>query len=525
MSDKAAERFMFSALSYQENTVLPEFKEHINKNWIPYGDNNLFPDELVNLFNKSGIHNAIIESKTRMMVGDGIIQSTETEEEFSEATDDFIKHCNPYEDMTEVYKKCAMDYELYGLSYIEILWSKGRKKIAEINHLDATKIRWGKMENNRVKNYFYSQDWSNYRKEAYKPIEIPLFDNKASSARQILPIVRYTPALDYYAFPDYIAGVKWIQTDTEIANFHFNNLKNGMSPSVFFGFPVGETTNEERKSIVDSLNEKYTGTNNASKAVVSFYDAEGDKKPEVKILEQSNADKQYDLLNKTTLQQILVAHKVTNENLVGIATPGQLGSGSELLSSYEIYYNTVVKPDQQYVLVSFKKIMLVNGLNDIEILENQPLEVNFTESILEKILTQDEMREMIGYEPLLEEEIVSEEEIIEDESGVTIENKRWDYDFAGVRTIDRNSTNQLSKAKPTDLYVWRISNDKNQCPTCLKFNGKVKTLKSWLKLAIPGQMDGKQFSDTMKFSSPYGAGKYGTYCEDKCNCILRKVGK
>jgi len=38
-----------------------------------------------------------------------------------------------------------MDYNLYGLAYIEIIWGKGYKNISEIYHIDASKIRWGKI--------------------------------------------------------------------------------------------------------------------------------------------------------------------------------------------------------------------------------------------------------------------------------------------------------------------------------------------------------------------------------------------
>lgn len=524
-SDKATERFMFSALSYQENTILPEFKVQVNKDWVPYGDNNLFPDELVNLFNKSGIHNAIIESKTRMMCGDGIVQDA-PEEEWSDKTQAFIDMCNPYDSLIDVYKKCAMDYEIYGLAYIEVIWGKGRKQIAEIYHLDASKIRWGKRDKGRIKTYYYSEDWNSYRKDQYKPIEIPIFDQNASSARQIIPIVRYTPALNYYSFPDYIAGTKWIQIDTEIANFHFNNLRNGMAPSVFFGFPVGETTNEERETIERKIKEKYTGTNQAGKFILAFYDAEGDKKPEVTILDQTNADKQYDLLNRTTLQQILVAHKVVNENLVGISTPGKLGSSSEVLSNYELYFNTVVKPEQQSVLDPFKKIMLVNGFNDIMILENQPINTDFSENIMKEILTRDEMREILGYEPLEgQEDVIDEDAIIEDESGVTVEQKRWTYDFAGVSRIDKsNAKSVIANIPDNDMYMWRVTKgEKHNCPSCNGFNGKVRSMKNWLRIAIPGQTTGYNFGNNKTSSFPHSP--YGTYCEDACNCKLVKVGR
>ena len=519
-------RLLLSALSYQENTVLPEFKEQANLSFVKYGADNQFPRELLNLFEKSSIHNAIIETKVRMMTGDGIVQDV-PDEEFSDKTQEFLDHPNPFETMDQIYTRCAMDFELYGLAYLEVIWGKGRTKIAEIHHIDASKIRWGKYDNkNQIMKYYYSRDWHNYRKENYAPIELPIFDSKGSAPRQIIPIIRYTPGLDYYAFPDYIAATKWIQIDTEIANFHFNNLQNGMSPSVFFGFPVGDTTNEERKTIEEKIKKKYVGTNQAGKFIIAFYDAEGDSKPEVKILEQTNADKQYELLNKTTLQQILVGHKVTNENLVGISTPGKLGSSSEVLENYELYYNTVIKTEQTTVLEPFQKLMLINGMTPIKIVQNKPLDISFSENILKDLLTQDEMRDMIGFEPIeVEENVINEDDIIEDESGITVENERYDYDFAGVRRIDKNNAKTVIKnANLQDTYIWNMSKSDDNCPSCQRLNGTTRTLERWLKIAIPGQIDGTNFG-IGTYVSPYGGGKFGTYCEDACNCTLRKVGR
>jgi len=543
-TEKDDGRFLFSALSYQKDIVLPTFSDQRHLDWVKYGDDNMFPNELLTLFNKSGIHNAIIESKVRMMAGDGIKQDEE-EGGYSEKTQSFIDQVNQYENMDKVYQKCSMDYELYGLAYLEVIWGKGRKQVAELHHIDATKIRWGKMnDKNRIETFYYSRDWNNYRKEQYQPIEIPLFNDKGSSARQIIPIIRYTPGLDYYSYPDYIASTKWVAIDTEIANFHFNNLKNGMTPSIFFGFPVGDTTNEERETIDEKIREKYAGTNNASKFILAFYDAEGDKKPEVTILESPNADKMYDLLNKTTLQQILIGHKVVNENLVGISTPGKLGSSSEILQNYELYFNTVIKPEQSRVLEQFQRVMLINGMNDIYILDNKPLSMEFSENVMKEILTRDEMREIVGYEPIEDDEIVSddeiideiipEEEILEEGNKISIRGQQYNIEMAGVRTIDAtNAAGKVGEANLDDTYMWRMAGGE-VCPSCLSYNGKTRTLDRWLKWAIPGQQSGTNYGNGRTYTSPFtrnarttrpGVPPFGTYCEEDCQCKLVKVGR
>ena len=525
---------VFSTVVDISDKVLPIFTEKLNKEWVSYGDDNLFPLELITLYNKSGIHNAIIKSKVNMMLGDGLIQDENTVigGEYSERTDIFIKNPNPYDNMDEIFRKCSLDFELFGLAYVEVIWSKDKKSIAEIYHIDASKIRWGRFgEENRLETLYYSRDWSNYRKLIYTPIEVPVFSDINRGGRQILPIITYSPGQDYYAYPDYVGALKWIEIDCEISNFHFNNLKNGMSPSIFFGFPVGATTEEERQKIEDKIIQKYRGTTNSGKFILAFYDAEGENKPEVQILEQTNADKQYDLLNKTTLQQILVGHKVVNENLVGIATPGKLGSAKEVLENYELYYNMVIKGQQKVILDAFNEIMLVNGMNDIEIVQNTPISINFSENIMKEILTQDEMREIIGYEPLEdEEETVVEEE--ETESGVTFKTMygngkvthytQYSYDFAGLRNISvSTSSADITQAfidNPKDLYMWRLMNQKNPCPSCVGYANQTRTLDNWMRTAIPGH-------SSSSLSTTFTYTPYGTYCEAACRCRLVKIGK
>jgi len=75
------------------------------------------------------------------------------------------------------------------------------------------------------------------------------------------------------------------------------------------------------------------------------------------------------------------------------------------------------------------------------------------------------------------------------------------------------------------MYIWRIKRgEKENCPSCLEFNGTTRTLENWLKLAIPGQVSGYDFGiGTSKF--PYGVDKFGTYCEADCQCSLKKIGR
>jgi hypothetical protein len=103
-----------------------------------------------------------------------------------------------------------------------------------------------------------------------------------------------------------------------------------------------------------------------------------------------------------------------------------------------------------------------------------------------------------------------------------------------ARVIDRNNASvKIPEANLNDSYAWktvRNSSDADAvCPACEKFSGRVQSLENWLKTAIPGVAGGTTFNNKdvgiVKFNSPHGNPKYGTFCESACRCKLVRVGK
>jgi len=55
-----------------ENNKIPTFKEVKGRDWILCGDKNDYPNYLINLFNRSSKHNAIITGKVQYIKGEGL---------------------------------------------------------------------------------------------------------------------------------------------------------------------------------------------------------------------------------------------------------------------------------------------------------------------------------------------------------------------------------------------------------------------------------------------------------------------
>jgi hypothetical protein len=123
-----------------------------------------------------------------------------------------------------------------------------------------------------------------------------------------------------------------------------------------------------------------------------------------------------DFTNVNTLiqQEIYACHQIISPTLFGISTPGSLGQRNEIRDSYEIFNNVYVNERQQQLEVVFTKFRNLKGeQGDFVIQPVEPLKFEFTEAIVSQNLTQDEIRELMGREPI-DNAIKTQAQIISD---------------------------------------------------------------------------------------------------------------
>ena len=350
MEDKR-EKAMVMEAAFQQIS-LPSFEETTfsNKPYVRYGEHNEFPFFLQALANRSSLHNAIISSKVDYSYASGCVLSDE-----ALATQLFVNHPNPYEDMNSIYRKCLYDYILYGAFALNIIWSNDGENIAEIYHIDASNIRSGKKnEHGLVDEYFYCEDWTKSTPR-YKSVPAYRPDNRQGS--QLLYFKEYRPGTFYYALPSYVGALNYIMIDAEISNFHLSHIINGMAPNYMITFTNGVPSEEERRKIKGQFISEYTGTDNAGKFLLNFTD-DPTKVPDVKTLSADNLDEQFLQLSDQVLQNILSGHKIVSPMLVGIKSDGiSFGSGEEIENAYNIYYENVIKPIQQVVIDVLNRVL------------------------------------------------------------------------------------------------------------------------------------------------------------------------
>lgn len=375
--------------------TVPVFDKDKNKDYVNYGEDNNYPQYLVNLFNRSAKHNAILTAKQKYTYGRGLKIKEGLVTDQAIKAQAFLVRPNSFETLSDIFNKAVLDKRLYGGYALQIVWSKLSGKVAQVYHMDFAKIR-SNVDNT---SFYYSDDWSDYRPKI-TPFEA--FNPEKREGVQILYYREYRPNLATYPLPDYIGAIPYIESDVEVANFHRANLQNNFFFGGILNFNNGIPTDEEQRALVRRINNKHGSTDNAGRWIINFSDG-SDKAPNVISLQPSELDKQFDILNDTIQQEIFVAHRVTSPIFMGIRVEGQLGGRNEMVDAFKLFEQNEIKPDQQHFEELFNYIIGLNGINHpYEVQPLEPFSPEFTEQTLIQIATKDELREMAGLPKLQE---------------------------------------------------------------------------------------------------------------------------
>ena len=353
----------FSLIELAEYNI-PSISEDYGKDWVTYGDDNLYPQYLIELYTGSSIHSAIVKGVSAMIYGEGL-DATDKDEN-TQKLESWLKLQTLLSNSPDCLKRLSFDLKLHGQCYVNVIWNKTRTKVAQIKHIPSQYIRVGKCDHyGEIKHYYFSNDWSNIRKKEFKPYVIPAFNVKdRTQASQLLCIKDYSPNSIFYSTPDYQGSTSYIQLDLEIAQFHLSNIKSGLFPSAMLNFNNGIPTAEERKIVERKVYSKFGGSHTAGKLLITFNDGV-DTKPELTPITTNNADEQYQFLSQETTKKILTGHRITSPLLFGVKGDGQ-GFGNnaeELRDSYSLFSSSVIAPFQNTILKGLQHIFDVNEIH------------------------------------------------------------------------------------------------------------------------------------------------------------------
>jgi len=377
----------------------PEIVEQYNRDWVEYGEDNDYFNYLIDRYNGSATNNAAINGIAEMIYGKGLdaVEEDAKGKDYDEMKELFTKSC---------MKKVCYDYKMMGQAAIQIIYSKDHKKIVQVEHIPVETLRAEKANNKgEIQGYYYAKDWSEITAKT-QPKRIPAFGT-SKSGLEILYIKPYRAGFYYYSPVDYQGGLQYAELEEEIANYHINNIQNGLAPSMLINFNNGVPTEEQRSMIEQNIQEKFSGSSNAGRFILAFNDSK-ELSASIEPVILSDAHEQYKFLSDESMRKVMVSHRIVSPMLVGIKDNTGLGNNAEELQTASLLMdNTVIRPMQVTILDELEKVLMYNGIElDIYFKTLQPLE--FTD--LTNAITDAEIEKETGIKKE-DSEVIEEEQI------------------------------------------------------------------------------------------------------------------
>jgi hypothetical protein len=363
----------------------PVIKEATREDWVEFGEKNDFYQFLIDRYTNSTTNNAIINNVSRLIYGKGLsaTDASRKPSEYAQMKALFHNDC---------VRKLACDLKMLGQCAVQVIYTKDRKKIAQVEHVPVQLLRAEKCnEDGKIEGYYYCDNWQDTKK--FKPKRISAF-GCSNEAIEIYFIKPYSVGQKYYSLVDYYGGLPYAQLEEDVSKYLINEVNNGFSGRTVVNFNNGVPSEEQQHMIKSKVLNQLTGTY-GEKLIVAFNN-NAESRTTVDAMPVNDAPDLYSTLAEECLRKIMLSHNVTSPLLFGIASSNGFSSNSdELKDSFVLFNNLCILPFQELLLDAFEHILAFNGVSlNLFFRTLKPLE--FTD--LENAATEEQVQEETGLE-------------------------------------------------------------------------------------------------------------------------------
>lgn len=350
------------------NLSLPIIDDRFSnpQGYIRFGNDNLFPQLLTQLYYSSPLHSAIVDFKTNAATGGGFqIETKGLSVKENVKLKAFLQGMN-FDKI--VGGSLVKNWLLHKRVYFKVWVKNGEVTRAE--QICPTKVRKDK----KGDKYFICEHW-----EYQQGIQtIMPYRRDVSEGCYLLAFEEELMGVSTYPIPSYSTANNWIFLDGEMSHFHKSNIQNSIFPSFAMFFPKKPQSEEEKNMIKDSIS-KLKGAENAGKAAAFFANDKEDL-PSIEALPINNNDQLFNQTTESIENKICQAHTI-DPILMGIRVSGKLGSGTDIKQAYTIFEKNVVMPLRRDIEYIVNRLTDVAGftvpfvINDYQIVNENIIEI------------------------------------------------------------------------------------------------------------------------------------------------------
>ena len=345
------------------NLALPYINnQYTQSGYVRFGNDNLFPQLLNQMYYTSPLHGSIINFKINAAIGGGF----EIDESGVSAQDKLkIKTFKKLNKFDKLVKQITADVIIHNRVTL-LLTFNDKRELVKIKRFDPSTIR----TNEEGSSYAYCTDWSRYlAQKNYVP-----YSPTCNAKEQLFVWSDNFAGQETYALPSYSSALNWCYLDGEQFYLHKANIQNSIFTSMIISLPKSFQSKDEANAYADSFRAN-TGAENAGKVILLANDSKEDM-PEITVPPTSQNDKLFEQTDKGIKDNICFAHQI-NPSIMGIKVAGSLGNAQELEMSYAIFEKNVVKPLRGQIneivedLLTIANISEDFTINDYQIVEGQ----------------------------------------------------------------------------------------------------------------------------------------------------------
>lgn len=441
----------------------PEIVEDPRMDFVAYGDDNLYYQDLIDAYLNSATCNSIITGVANQIYGRGI-----SAHNASTKTEDFAKFKNLFR--KKCLQKIALDLKLLGEASFQITYKN--KQVETVSHFNRETLRAEKSdEKGKINAYFYHPKWKDY-KDGDELTRIPVFGS--GSPNEIYIIRRFIPSMHYYSPPDWSSALNYAKLESEISEYLVNEVTNSFSGTKIVNFSNGVPTIEKQHLIKNEIQNKLTGAN-GEKTIISFSDSP-ETKTTIEDISVSNASEIYTYIAEECSRKLLLANRITSPLLVGIRDAGGnslANNKDEIEAAHNLFENVVIKPYQEMIIEAIDDILAVNGISlDLYVQTLTPIEfVNTSE-----VATKEKREEETGEE--LSKVIDFNDDDLLDQVLPLGENEKTLFDF-GYQLVDERKAD-IDLEDELDKEIKLATAPKGKADQKSKFDGETEKGKKYL---------------------------------------------
>jgi hypothetical protein len=425
----------------------PEVIEDDRKDWVMYLTGDDYRDyfsSLIDSYMGSPTNSRCINGISDMIYGRGLeaLDSREKPEMYAKMKLLFKASC---------MRKVVGDYKLLGQGAVQVIYNQNKTAITKVVHFPMETLRAEKAKDGKIKAYYYHPKWTEL-KPSDKPKRIPTYGNGGKGDLIELYVFKpYKSGFYYYAPVDYNGCLQYAKLEEEVANYHINNIQNGLQPSLLVNFNNGVPNEETQELIERKIYEKFSGSSNAGKFVLTFNDSAEDRAT-IEPIHLPDAHAQYQFFADEAREKIMLGHGIVSPILLGIKDNTGFGNNAEELRTASILMdNYVIRPFQQGIIEGLEEMLSFNNIFlSLYFVTLQPIEFTQLDNIATKVKREEETGEKLSKQEPEELSDLSDEEFEDlferlEDFGEVISD---DWELVSTEKVDLASVSEKD-AKPS----------------------------------------------------------------------------